>query len=199
MLDNVEVYDAEGERQDVWVSLGPNALITSIAVSPDRVYLADAGNRLVMGFSRAGRLETIVGKSGNGDSGFIIPSPYFDVAVAPDSTIWVAHTGQRQLEHFTPDGTMLSAWGESSFAIEGFCGCCNPSHFAMLSDGSFVTAEKGIPRVKVYGPSGQFRGMVAGPDRFDEGAKGLDVAIGEREEVLILDPERGHIRVFQKK
>lgn len=48
---------------------------------------------------------------------------------------------------------------------DGFCGCCNPTHFALLPDGGFVTAEKGIVRVKVYGPDGKLRAFVLPPMR----------------------------------
>jgi hypothetical protein len=204
MVEHVEVYDAQGERMDVWSSLGSNAVITSIAVSQDTVYLADAGNRLVMGFSKTGRLVTIIGRKDTeqGSPGFVVPSPYFDVAVGSDNTLWVANTGRRKLENYTidgGDGGVISSWGESSSNIEGFCGCCNPSHFALLPDGSFVTSEKGIPRVKVYSPGGQFMGLVAGSDEFEAGAEGLDIAVGERGEILILDSAKGHIRVYKKK
>lgn len=199
MVEHVEVYTAEGEQKDMWVSLGSNAVITSIAVSPDIVYVADAGNRLVMGFSKEGRLETIIGDRKRGAPGFIIPSPYFDVAVGPDNTLWAANTGRRQLENYSPDGRMISSWGQSSVSIEDFCGCCNPSHFAILPDGSFVTSEKGIPRVKVYNPLGQFAGVVSGPDQFVAGAVGLDIAVTEQGEILLLDPGMGHIRVFHKR
>ena len=199
MTDHVEEYSADGVRKDIWAGLGSNAIITSIAVAHDMVYVADAGNRLVMGFSKSGRLETIIGNKRAGADSFIIPSPYFDIAAGPDNSLWVAHTGRRQLEKYTPDGTLISSWGESSTHAEGFAGCCNPSHFAILPDGSFVTSEKGIPRVKLYDPNGEFVGMVAGPDRFMKGATGLDIAVNGREEILILDPGKGNIRVFQKK
>jgi hypothetical protein len=199
MAEHVEVYDADGELRDIWVSLGSNAVITSIAVSSDLVYVADAGNRLVMGFSKSGRLETIIGEGNQGAPGFIIPSPYFDVAVGPDNTLWAANTGRRLLENYTPDGTMISSWGESSVSMEGFCGCCNPSHFAILQNGSFVTSEKGIPRVKLYDPLGQFAGVVSGPDQFKAGTVGIDIAVTQQGEILLLDPVMGCIRVFNRK
>jgi hypothetical protein len=199
MVEHVEVYNPDGEQRDIWVSLGSNAVITSIAVSSDMVYVADAGNRLVMGFSKSGRLKTIIGDKKQGAPGFIIPSPYFDVAVGPDNTLWAANTGRRKLENYNPDGTLISSWGESSVSIEGFCGCCNPSHFALLPDGSFVTSEKGIPRVKVYSPLGQFAGVVSGPDQFETATVGLDIAVNKWGEILILDPNKECIRVFREK
>jgi hypothetical protein len=80
--------------------------------------------------------------------------------------------------------------------IEGFCGCCNPTHFAFLPDGSFVTSEKGIPRVKVYDRLGRLAAVVAGPDRFREGVQGLDLAVDQTERILVLDPARRAVRVF---
>ena len=82
--------------------------------------------------------------------------------------------------------------------IEGFCGCCNPSHFAILEDGSFVTSEKGIPRVKIYDRLGRLASVVAGSDRFDEGTVGLDLALDSAQRILVLDPARRAVRIFVK-
>jgi hypothetical protein len=80
--------------------------------------------------------------------------------------------------------------------IEGFCGCCNPSHFAIREDGSFVTSEKGIPRIKVYDRLGRLAAVVAGPDNFDEGTVGLDLALDSAQRILVLDPARRAVRIF---
>ena len=201
MTDHVEVYDQEGKRKDIWSSLGENAFITSVAVSKESVYLADTGNRLVMGFTKTGRLQTIIGKRDRegGASGFVIPSPYFDVSVGKDQTLWAANTGLKKLENYTPDGVLCSAWGTSSDSIEGFCGCCNPSHFAILPDGSFVTSEKGIPRVKLYDPKGNFVETIAGPERFEPRSVGLDIAVGGQDEILVLYPQGGVVIVYERK
>jgi hypothetical protein len=201
MTDHVEVYDQEGKRKDVWASLGGNAVITSVAVSRESVYLADAGNRLVMGFTKTGRLHTIIGKRDRkgGASGFVIPSPYFDVSVGRDQTLWAGNTGMKRLQNYTPDGVLRSSWGTSSDGIEGFCGCCNPSHFAILPDGSFVTGEKGIPRVKLYDPKGNFVETIAGPERFEPGSVGLDIAVRGQDEILVLYPQGGIVLVYERK
>jgi hypothetical protein len=201
MTDHVAVYDREGTLQDIWVSLGGNAVITSVAVSDETVYLADAGNRLVMGFTKTGRLETIIGKRDgrNGAQGFVIPSPYFDVAVGSDLSIWAADTGRKQLENYTTEGEFLSAWGASSNGVEGFCGCCNPSHFSILPDGFFVTSEKGIPRVKLYDPQGNFVEQIAGPERFEPGTVGLDIAVRGKDTILVLYPQKGIVLVYERK
>jgi hypothetical protein len=103
-----------------------------------------------------------------------------------------------QLEAFDKKGNMKSSWGKQSEEIDGFCGCCNPTHIALLSDGSFVTSEKAIPRVKIYSQTGEFQCIVAGPDQFDEGTKGLDLAVDSKNRVYVLDVVRKLIRVFEK-
>ncbi|HNY03583.1 MAG TPA: hypothetical protein PKG48_13380, partial [Bacteroidales bacterium] len=171
---------------------------TSVAAGGDFIYVADAGMKVVYQYDRKG---TLLSKIGQKDPvrkipGFIIPSPYFDVAVSPSGDLWVANTGRYRLEKYGADGALLTAWGEPSFAVEGFAGCCNPSHFAIMPDGSFVTAEKGIERVKIYSPSGVYQCLVAGPESFDEGTRGLDLAAGTGGVILVLDPERNQVRIF---
>jgi len=84
-------------------------------------------------------------------------------------------------------------------AMEGFCGCCNPSNFAFLHDSLFVTSEKAIERVKIYNPDGTFRCVVAAPGQFEEGTKGLDLAVDKQNRILVLDPVKKLIRVFEAK
>jgi ligand-binding sensor domain-containing protein len=145
MDDHVEVFDRMGQKISSWESLGEKAIITSIAVSENNVFVADAGNHIVWKFDKSGnRLKRIGEKDKARDiPGFIIPSPFFDVAMDPDGFLWVANTGRHSLENYTLDGGFRTSWGEFSMKIEGFSGCCNPSHFAILEDGSFVTSEKG--------------------------------------------------------
>jgi hypothetical protein len=50
--------------------------------------------------------------------------------------------------------------------LEGFAGCCNPVHLAILPNGNFITYEKGLDRIKIYGPTGNFECVVAGPGSF---------------------------------
>ena len=100
-----------------------------------------------------------------GIAGFVCPSPYFDVAVAPDGLLRVANPGAHRVEAYTFDGHHGAFLGQArASAIEEFCGCCGPSNIAILPDGRVVTAEKGIPRVKVYSAAGEFECVVVGPD-----------------------------------
>jgi len=201
MDDHVEVYDRMGQKKSSWDTLGEKAIITSITVSENNVFVADAGNHIVWKFDKSGkRLKRIGEKDKDRDiPGFIIPSPFFDVAMDPDGFLWVANTGRHSLENYTPDGDFRTSWGEFSMKIEGFSGCCNPSHFAILENGSFVTSEKGLVRVKVYNRIGNLVSVVATPDQFLRGTVGLDLAVDSSQRIYVLDPWQKLVRIFEKK
>lgn len=199
--DHVEVYAASGVRKALWGSLGDTAILTSIALTPEYVFAADAGNRIVWRFDREGGDPRRIGDQDEAKDipGFVIPSPFFDVGIDPDGFLWAANTGRHSLENYTLDGGWRSSWGEFSMDIEGFCGCCNPTHFVILPDGAFVTSEKGIPRIKVYDRLGRLTAVVAGPDSFQEGVQGLDLAVDSAGRIFVLDPGRNTVRIFKIK
>lgn len=177
---------------------GDRARITSIAVDRDSVWVADAGSRGVWRFGLDGVPRGRIGDRDpdRGLPGFNVPSPYFDLLVAPDGLLRIVDPGRHRIDAFTVDGHRELSWGEASFALEGFSGCCNPAHLALLPDGSFVTSEKGIPRVKVYDASGSFVTAVVGSDGLDTEVAPCDVAADSRGRIVLLDPGRGRVRVF---
>lgn len=200
MSHYVVMYDLNGTLVKRWNSFGERAIITSLAVSGENVYVADAGNRIVYQCNSKGQIVQRIGDKNEqkGVPGFIVPSPYFDVAIDDGGYLWVANTGRHFFENFNPDGSMRTSWGETSFKVEGFSGCCNPAHMAILDDNSFVTSEKGMPRIKLYDQHGLFTGVVASPDMFD-GTMAADIAVDKKHRVIALDFERQQIRIFEPK
>jgi len=199
MKDHVEVFSSEGRLEGRWDSLGAKALLTSITASERDVFVADAGNRIVWRYDSSGKL---LGRIGQRDDrrripGFVITSPYFDLAVAPDGLLRVVNPRARRIEAYTFGGDLELFWGKTSAAVEGFFGCCNPAHLAIFPDGRVVTAEKGFPRVKVYSAAGEFICVVAGPQQVPVAA--ADLAIDARQRVLILDPKTASVRIFDRK
>ncbi len=213
MRDNVKVFNKQFKQTANWKSLGPRAVLTSIAVSKDHVFVADAGNRIVVHYNTAGEILNYIGKKDKDKNipGFIVPSPYFDLAVARDGLLRVANPGRHRIEAYTFDGYFEFAWGKPTVRIEGFCGCCNPVSFAILYDESFVTCEKGLLRVKVYKPDGTFRAVVAGSDQLAEGRScrvcvspadcgtgGFDLTADHAGRVFVLDTIKNLVRTFIK-
>ncbi len=214
LRNQVEVFDEAGERIASWEPLSDRSFLSSIVVARDDVFVADAGSAVVLRYDKAGKM---VGRIGEKDPernvpGFLVPSPYFDLAMAPDGLLRVVSPGRTRVEAYTSDGDLEFYWGENSIRIQGFCGCCNPVNIAMLPDGSYVTAEKGLIRVKIYDPDGTFVGVVAGPDQLVEGgaarvfesasdaeASGFDVAVDANGRVIVLDTIENTVRVFVRK
>ena len=202
MHDHVRVFDSEGILLSRWNSFGEKAVITSIAVNGDKVYIADAGNRIVYECDEMGNLISRIGEKDDvkGISGYVIPSPYFDVAIDADGFLWAANTGLHSLENYNADGSLRTSWKASSVQIEGFSGCCNPAHFAIMDDNSFITSEKGLVRIKIYDQHGQFKGVVAPPAAFNrEATLAPEIMPDGDNRVISLDFERKQIRIFERK
>lgn len=200
MPGHVEVWNTNGEQLESWESMGDKAIFTSIAVNDQSVFVADAGNKVVYHYNLKGEFQNNIGEKDNknGKLGFILPSPYFDLLIGRDNELWVVNPGIHQFEHYRPNGELISSWKKTSMQLDGFSGCCNPSHIAMLSDGSFVTSEKGIERVKIHQPNGEFQCVVASPDDFLSGTTDLDLAVDSKDRIYISDPKKGFIRVFDR-
>lgn len=196
--DHIEIYDKSGELINKWDTINSIAYITCIAVDKTSVFLADAGNKVVHQYDHNGQLINEIGKKNKakGIPGLFIPSPYFDILIGRDNELWAINTGRHAFEAYDKQGNLISTWKRSSMGLDGFSGCCNPTHVAMLSDGSFVTSEKGIERVKIIYANGDLKCVVAKPDSFIEGTTGLDLAVDSQDRVLVLDPEKGLVRIF---
>ncbi len=106
MMTHVEVYDAGGKRLAVWEDLGARAELTSIAVGQREVFVADAGSRLVYRYDAAGKRLGEIGRRDPAKdiAGFIVPSPYFDVAVTADDQLRIANPGRFRVESYTAEG-----------------------------------------------------------------------------------------------
>ena len=198
--NHIEVWNEKGLQLRSWTTGNKESIITGIAVNDVSVFAADADERLVHQYDLKGKLinNLGVGDSVKGVPEIIIRSPIFDVSVGRDNEIWIANPGAYLLEAFDTKGNLKTTWGHSSDEIDGFCGCCNPTNFTLLPNGYFVTSEKKTPRVKIYSPEGKFVCIVVGPDKFDDGTKGLDLAVDSKNRIYVLDPVRKQIRIFEK-
>ncbi len=202
MRDHIRIFDGEGTLLSRWNSFGDKAVITSIAVNNQFIFVADAGNRVVYKCDEQGNVVSRIGEKNEekGVPGYVIPSPYFDIAVDADGFLWAANTGRHSLENYNTDGSLRTSWKASSVTIEGFSGCCNPAHFAIMNDNSFVTSEKGLVRIKIHDQHGQFNAVVAPPAAFDREATVAPEVVPDGENrIIALDFERKEVRIFERK
>ena len=205
--DHIEVFDLSGNRRGKWDTY--HGFLTSLVIIGDEVFAADGENKIILRYDRKGNLLNIIGKKDRekGVEGFIIPSMYFDVAAGPDNELWAANTGRHEIQRFSPDGLLISFWGKASMGLDGFAGCCNPIHFAILPDGYFVTYEKGLDRIKLYNQAGKYECTVSGPAKAGDHSPTAcsvsspvhDLAVDREGRVYALDGEKSVIRIFTRK
>lgn len=197
----VAAYDHAGNLLQKWKDLGERAVITNLAGNDQQVYVADAGNRKVFIFTKEG--EPVGEFEGKAETeaghGFIIPSANFDLVVNNFGELWVVNPGKHALENYSDDGRMRGFWEKTSVDIDGFLGCCNPARITVLEDGSFVTSEKGMVRIKIYDQSGRLKSVVAPPDLFKEEGEAPDICADEAMVVYALDVNRNLVRIFEPK
>jgi len=202
----IAVFSSDGGKQAVWAPLDDKAHLTSVAISDDYVYAADAGNRVVIRYDRkTGKRTYRKGRPESGAflDGFSVPSPHMDVAMAPNGDLLTVDPGRSVVQVRGGFGDVLKKWGARGSEISKFYGCCNPAAIAVLSDGRVVTYEKILRRVKIYEPQGKLHSVVAGSDRFSEPPKDAqivpDIAVDSKGRVLVLDPTAREIRIYTPK
>lgn len=194
-------YTLDGQLVSNWEVLDDSTLITSLAVTDSLLFAADAGNRRVLRYRTDGTLTgSFTGKRDSADlHGFIIPSPYFELAINSDGELWVVNPGKHAFENYTFDGRLRGFWERTGMTVDAFSGCCNPAQMAVLPDGSFVTAEKGMVRIKVHKASGELLSVVAPPGIFTGETHAPDLAVSPEGHIYALDYERQMVRCFQLK
>jgi sugar lactone lactonase YvrE len=202
--ENKIVLFLPGEKEGaVFGSLPDEAMITSLTTTEQFIFAADANSRTVKRFALDGTLDKVIdGKSAVSQdaTGFVVPSPSFDIAPAQAGTLWIVNPGRQRLEEYDHNGVPIRTWKErSGMEIEAFCGCCNPAHIARLSNGNIVTSEKGLFRIKLYSSRGPFIGVVAPTTAFDENNAPLDLAVDSLDRILVADPARKQIRIFESR
>ncbi|MCL4179717.1 MAG: hypothetical protein KJ072_18460 [Verrucomicrobia bacterium] len=212
--DHIEAFDAKGQRTARWEAVTGRPFLTGLAAGENDLFAADAGNRVILRYDRSGKLLGRIGER-NPDRnipGLIVPSACLDVEIGADGLLRVNNPGRHRVETYTFAGDLELVWGRASAAIDGFCGCCNPVNLELLPDGRCVTFEKGLPRVKIYSPTGQLESVVAGPDQFsDAGAVSpaldsegspagvLDGAIDSQGRIYALDLPSRRVDILQRK
>jgi DNA-binding beta-propeller fold protein YncE len=193
-IDQVLVINNKGKLLNEWGPYEANSIITSVSAGRSFIGIADAGNNLVFLLDKGGEVKKIIGQD---TAKFILPSAYFDLAVADEKTFYVANTGHRRIETRNLEGRIQKWFGEAGLAPGAFCGCCNPAHFTIIPNG-FITAEKGINRIKILDKEGKFVEFVSSKNTFAP-AIPLDVASADGKTIYAANPADSKIYVFTRK
>jgi hypothetical protein len=196
-LGHVDIFAADGHRLGGFsaTNAGRPDAITSIKVLQDEVLVGDAAARCIRRYDHAGHL---IGLVGNQDKtrGFMLPNRFLDFDVDARGVIYATDTGRHRVAAWTLDGSPAGTFGKFGHASpEDFVGCCNPVNLAVARDGTVVTGEKMVARVKVYEPSGRLLALI-GPAHFDQSTTHLFLATDSKGRILAGDPVRREVKVF---
>lgn len=193
-IEQILVMSQAGRILKEWGPFEDSCIITSVSSNRRFVAFADAGNKMVFILDKGGEVKKMIGQK-NGE--FVIPSPYFDVALDNDNNLFVANTGRHRIESRTIDGTLKSFFGEAGTTPGFFAGCCAPPHFALIPEG-FVTAEKGINRIKILNKKGEFVEFVNSKNNFVKSVP-LDLASADGETIYAANPADSKLYIFTRK
>ena len=192
--ETIYLISPAGKVINEWGPYEAKSLFTSLSANKDYLAVADAANKLVFIIKKDGEVHSMIGHS---DEKLLIPSPYFDVCLTGDNMLFMAHTGKYRIEKWTIDGEFISSFGESGSDPGKFCGCCNPAHFTIIP-GGFITAEKGINRIKISGSSGEFVEYVSSVNDFIASVP-LDVSSADGKIIYGANPADSKLYVFRRK
>lgn len=192
--NQILVFDSKGKLLNEWGPFEDKSLITSVAANRKYVAIADAGTKVVFVLDKGGEVKRLIGQ---GDKQFILPSPYFDVALDSADNLFTANTGRHRVETRNINGDIISYFGQPGSAPENFCGCCAPPHFAIVPQG-FVTSEKGINRIKILNKKGGFVEFVNSHNSFVKSVP-LDLASVDGKIIYAAYPAESKLYVFERK
>jgi len=179
-----------------------------IEVGPDGfVYVADTGNHRIQKFTADGQFVAAWGQhssveteTGMRPAGFLEP---WDVAVAPDGTIYVADTWNHRIQRLDAEGNTISVWGlfgqygpEEVVGQSAFYG---PRGIVIGPGDRVYVADTGNKRVQVFEPDGQFAFQWGGGGVLDGYLdEPVGISIGPNGVVYVADTWNRRVQVFDK-
>ena len=193
-MEQILILSPEGRTISEWGPFEDSSIITSVSSNRKYVAFADAGNKMVFILDKGGEVKSMIGQN---DGQFVIPSPYFDVVLDKDDNLFIANTGHHRIETRTIAGVLKSYFGEAGTAPGLFCGCCAPAHFIVVPEG-FITAEKGINRIKILNKKGEFVEFVNSKNNFVKSIP-LDLASADGNTIYAANPADSKLYVFTRK
>ena len=168
----IAVYDLDGTPAGGWNACSDDADYCSLTVTPDGVFVTDAGSKLICKYRKDGSLDRFI----RSPHGFVVPSYTFGIT-HHDGIVYCSNPGRHLVESYTGDGAFISAFGTAGTAPGHFSGCCNPVFLTVSPNGEILASEKGIPRVSCYGTDGSFRSILLNKKALGGGSAAYEVRI----------------------
>lgn len=195
----LQLDERTGKLESV-CKLKEDALITALSFSGNDLYVSEGTQKSVSRVTAEGQLTPH-----SAWKGADFPVDYFRVEADARGSIFISNPARHRIERVDSAGKVTRI-GRKSRDLAGFGGCCNPVSFVVRSDGSVVTAEQGIARIKLFDADGDFQRVIAGPEQFPlqsqadrKGlclSRGFDLALLSETQVAVLDRTTGQVQSF---
>lgn len=192
----IEIFDNAGRLTNTWRDGEHLGEVTAIGLVRDAVLVADARDRCLRRYSKAGQLINNIGQD-NRTNGFLIPNGTLDFSVDRHGMIHAANPGKHRVERYSCEGQLAGQFGHfDGRDPAGFPGCCNPTNITIGPLDRIYVTEKAGPRAKVLDSGGNLLAVIA-TDVFDPACKNMDIAVDSRGRVYVVDTVKLHILVFE--
>jgi predicted membrane-bound mannosyltransferase/DNA-binding beta-propeller fold protein YncE len=171
----------------------------AIALAPDgSLYVADSLNNRIQHLSPDGKVLQVWGTRADVAQG-AAPGGTFNepwgVAVAPDSSVYVADTWNYRIQKFTSDGKFLQMWGTGP--AEGQDQFYGPRGLAVDSLGRLFVADTGNKRIVIYDDNGKYLSEFGSPGmQLGQLDEPVDVAVDLLGNVYVTDTWNQRVQVF---
>ncbi len=149
----------QGAVLDVWGGFGstPGLFIEPWGVAVDAegyVYVADTWNHRVQKFDAQGEFVLSWGTLGQSLDGIELPGAFYGprgIAVGPEGNLYVADTGNKRIQVFTPEGEFVRQLGAPGWDLGQFD---EPVGVTISATGEILVADAWNQRVQVLAPEG---------------------------------------------
>ncbi len=197
-------YSPKGKLLKTWNKTdGESTILTATGMESHGkfVYVSDTRLQCIHKFDLDGKFVGTIGKKRDFEKKsrgeFSTCCGILDFGISPkDGSIHIANLGRHNVTWTNNEGESFEAWGKRGSEVEDFCGCCNPTNLTVTQNGYIVTAEKTIPRIKVYTPDGKKMLAIMGTDIFDRSCGNLDIAVDSKCNIYAIDSKKRCIRKF---
>ena len=179
-----EVGEA-GKKAAQRVLNGPLA----VALSGDRVYIADTEAHRVVVMDLGGKTLLTWGKKGDLPGQFKYPA---GIAADEQGRIYVADSGNGRIQVFDGEGKFLLAFGSKGSGPKKFS---NPGGIA-AARGLVYVADAGNSRVQILTADGIFIAQITVKNKKDEMEEPVDIAVDVQNRIYVLDAGANAVRVF---
>jgi uncharacterized protein (TIGR03663 family) len=141
------------------------------------------------------------GRAGSQPGEFLNPH---GLALAPDGSLYIVDTDNHRIQHFSPDGELITTWGsygdvELGTGEEGKFK--TPFGIGVAPDGTVYVADTWNHRIQYFTAEGEFLGMFGS---FGQGSDPMqfygprDVAIDAQNRVFVVDTGNKRVVIFDR-